>query len=399
TTDFRDVHPTYRYQYGVRDFSTGDLKSHQETRQGHETRGVYSLVEPDGSIRTVQYSVSGPYGGFNAIVHRQVNRHPSANNHYDGPTPGPWSPAEQRPDYSGYYPNQGSAERLGYYATQRDAINGPDHPSSNYPIHSHTDNDDILREFQNTNQQRPFNNGQVDGQVDTQNYQGTFDGDYGLRLGQGNQDFQQQSNAGPQQNFQQQESDGQREDQNLDNRFDDNLAQDSWRYGQLTGNQQRNNQQESRANQDFRPPNNDDTQQFDEPQQPEVFQQDGRYFQERLGQQPGPDTQRIGGDRFEQPDTERQRRIDNEHILRLFSSVDQRDGASPREFDLQRNISQGQPSFGNTNGSDEFTNNQQQPSGQQINAQNYVQDQEALNSRFYNSGSNDNRQSSASYRY
>ncbi|KAL1139554.1 hypothetical protein AAG570_006537, partial [Ranatra chinensis] len=62
---------SYRYQYGVNDHQTGDWKSQQESRDGDVTRGEYSLLEPDGSLRTVRYFVRGSDGGFDAVVHRQ----------------------------------------------------------------------------------------------------------------------------------------------------------------------------------------------------------------------------------------------------------------------------------------------------------------------------------------
>ncbi|CAG9859391.1 unnamed protein product [Phyllotreta striolata] len=61
------AHPKYSFKYGVHDPSTGDVKSQKETRDGDVVKGQYSLVEPDGSIRTVDY-VADPINGFNAVV-------------------------------------------------------------------------------------------------------------------------------------------------------------------------------------------------------------------------------------------------------------------------------------------------------------------------------------------
>lgn len=47
------AYPSYSYNYAVSDDLTGDVKSQQETRDGDIVKGQYSLVEPDGSIRTV----------------------------------------------------------------------------------------------------------------------------------------------------------------------------------------------------------------------------------------------------------------------------------------------------------------------------------------------------------
>ncbi|KAE8574000.1 Cuticle Protein CPR RR-2 [Halyomorpha halys] len=64
-------HPKYSYKYGVEDPHTGDMKSVKEERDGDKVRGEYSLVEPDGTIRTVRYTAD-KVNGFNAVVHKHV---------------------------------------------------------------------------------------------------------------------------------------------------------------------------------------------------------------------------------------------------------------------------------------------------------------------------------------
>uniref|UniRef100_A0A1I8Q518 Uncharacterized protein n=1 Tax=Stomoxys calcitrans TaxID=35570 RepID=A0A1I8Q518_STOCA len=64
--DYYD-HPKYAFNYGVADHTTGDVKSQHETRDGDVVKGQYSLVEPDGSIRTVDYTADS-INGFNAVV-------------------------------------------------------------------------------------------------------------------------------------------------------------------------------------------------------------------------------------------------------------------------------------------------------------------------------------------
>ncbi|XP_058117378.1 larval cuticle protein A2B-like [Anopheles ziemanni] len=64
-----DPLPQYSYAYNVQDALTGDSKSQQETRDGDVVRGSYSLVEPDGTLRTVFYTAD-PVNGFNAVVQR-----------------------------------------------------------------------------------------------------------------------------------------------------------------------------------------------------------------------------------------------------------------------------------------------------------------------------------------
>ncbi|XP_068917808.1 cuticle protein 7-like [Tenebrio molitor] len=70
-----DPHPRYSYAYAVNDQHTGDSKSQHEARNGDVVHGQYSLTDPDGSRRTVDYS-AGPHTGFNAVVHRTAGAHP-----------------------------------------------------------------------------------------------------------------------------------------------------------------------------------------------------------------------------------------------------------------------------------------------------------------------------------
>ncbi|XP_055604473.1 uncharacterized protein LOC129752728 [Uranotaenia lowii] len=68
--DYYD-HPKYAFNYGVADHTTGDVKSQHETRDGDVVKGQYSLVEPDGSVRTVDYTAD-PINGFNAVVSKSA---------------------------------------------------------------------------------------------------------------------------------------------------------------------------------------------------------------------------------------------------------------------------------------------------------------------------------------
>ena len=51
------------------------MKHQHETRDGDVVKGQYSLVEPDGSIRTVDYTAD-KHNGFNAVVHKTPAIHP-----------------------------------------------------------------------------------------------------------------------------------------------------------------------------------------------------------------------------------------------------------------------------------------------------------------------------------
>ncbi|XP_014368496.2 larval/pupal rigid cuticle protein 66-like [Papilio machaon] len=56
------------FSYGVADPYTGDFKSQIESRAGDNVQGQYSLLEPDGSRRTVDYAAGSE--GFNAAVRK-----------------------------------------------------------------------------------------------------------------------------------------------------------------------------------------------------------------------------------------------------------------------------------------------------------------------------------------
>lgn len=61
--------PRYGFNYAVNDPVTGDQKAQTESRDGGVVKGSYSLTEPDGTIRVVDYTAD-PVSGFNAVVKR-----------------------------------------------------------------------------------------------------------------------------------------------------------------------------------------------------------------------------------------------------------------------------------------------------------------------------------------
>lgn len=74
-------YPAYRFEYGVHDPHTGDIKKQYEERDGDTVRGYYSLVEPDGSIRLVEYTADAK-NGFQAVVKKfGKSQHPTATYH------------------------------------------------------------------------------------------------------------------------------------------------------------------------------------------------------------------------------------------------------------------------------------------------------------------------------
>ncbi|KAF5297639.1 hypothetical protein FQA39_LY11970 [Lamprigera yunnana] len=72
------AHPKYEFKYEVNDQHTKDQKSQYEVRDGDSVHGEYSLVEPDGTTRTVKYTADGK-NGFNAHVSKSGHSaHPQA---------------------------------------------------------------------------------------------------------------------------------------------------------------------------------------------------------------------------------------------------------------------------------------------------------------------------------
>ncbi|XP_041980499.1 larval cuticle protein A2B-like [Aricia agestis] len=57
------------FSYDVADPNTGDYKSQSESRVGGAVVGQYSLVDPDGTKRTVDYTADD-VNGFNAVVRK-----------------------------------------------------------------------------------------------------------------------------------------------------------------------------------------------------------------------------------------------------------------------------------------------------------------------------------------
>ncbi|GJQ86678.1 hypothetical protein Trydic_g14760 [Trypoxylus dichotomus] len=75
--DSQRVYPKYEFNYGVADTNTGDKKTQHEVRDGDIVKGSYSVVEPDGTTRTVHYTADDR-NGFNAVVTKSgQGAHPS----------------------------------------------------------------------------------------------------------------------------------------------------------------------------------------------------------------------------------------------------------------------------------------------------------------------------------
>uniref|UniRef100_A0ABD2WIK4 Uncharacterized protein n=1 Tax=Trichogramma kaykai TaxID=54128 RepID=A0ABD2WIK4_9HYME len=86
-------HPKYTFNYGVHDPHTGDVKTQHEVRDGDVVHGSYSVNEPDGSVRIVEYTADD-HNGFNAVV-KKVG--PQLHPHHPVP-----KYVHHAPDYYGY---------------------------------------------------------------------------------------------------------------------------------------------------------------------------------------------------------------------------------------------------------------------------------------------------------
>lgn len=73
----------YKFDYAVNDYHTGDIKQQHEVRTGHVVKGSYSLAEPDGTYRIVEYEAD-PHTGFNAVVKRLGKAQHPQNYHHGG---------------------------------------------------------------------------------------------------------------------------------------------------------------------------------------------------------------------------------------------------------------------------------------------------------------------------
>ncbi|KAI5726540.1 hypothetical protein M8J76_004561 [Diaphorina citri] len=88
---YADAYPKYDFGYDINDPHTGDYKSQKEERDGDYVKGSYSLVEPDGSKRTVEYTAD-EHNGFNAVVHKEGGAYPAAPAYKPAYAPAPAYP-------------------------------------------------------------------------------------------------------------------------------------------------------------------------------------------------------------------------------------------------------------------------------------------------------------------
>jgi len=65
---YPDTPAQYQFEYGVKDDYSGNDFGHNEGRNGYDTTGSYQVLLPDGSIQTVEYSVSKDSGFVANVV-------------------------------------------------------------------------------------------------------------------------------------------------------------------------------------------------------------------------------------------------------------------------------------------------------------------------------------------
>ncbi|XP_026735003.1 cuticle protein 8-like [Trichoplusia ni] len=63
------TYPKYEFGYEVEDSHTGDIKSQHEHRDGDVVKGSYSLHQPDGSVRHVDYHGDDHTGFHSTLKH------------------------------------------------------------------------------------------------------------------------------------------------------------------------------------------------------------------------------------------------------------------------------------------------------------------------------------------
>lgn len=73
----------YNFAYSVNEPRTGDIKNQHESRRGDTVLGQYSLIQPDGVRRTVDYRADD-VRGFRATVNNERQNERQIEN-YDEP--------------------------------------------------------------------------------------------------------------------------------------------------------------------------------------------------------------------------------------------------------------------------------------------------------------------------
>uniref|UniRef100_A0A1B0AR38 Uncharacterized protein n=1 Tax=Glossina palpalis gambiensis TaxID=67801 RepID=A0A1B0AR38_9MUSC len=99
--------PEYEFSYGVEDTEARILHNRNEIRDGDDVKGVYSLVDPDGTLRVVRYTADNVNGfkaevitnGLSTIHGAQLSPFPSLS-----PSPSPTPTQPPTPSVNVYHP-------------------------------------------------------------------------------------------------------------------------------------------------------------------------------------------------------------------------------------------------------------------------------------------------------
>lgn len=131
----RDPPPSpndYKYSYNIEDPTTGDSKSQHEVRLGDVVTGAYTVLGPDGTKRTVEYTADAKHG-FKAVLREDpvsnplvnpapapvhYNYQPANDFQYQTPNPYPVFASVLHPPQHSNYVEQQSAK---YFSPQTEA--------------------------------------------------------------------------------------------------------------------------------------------------------------------------------------------------------------------------------------------------------------------------------------
>lgn len=126
---FPQAKPDYSFAYGVDNPNTGDSHGHSETRDGSTVTGEYTVMEPDGVLRRVQYTAD-PKNGFRASVRYvwpdggESSGHDQHHGYRGGERDG--SPPSQ--GSAAYRPEEDDDDDDGPYASQHPSTASPPPP-------------------------------------------------------------------------------------------------------------------------------------------------------------------------------------------------------------------------------------------------------------------------------
>uniref|UniRef100_A0A2S2PMB5 Cuticle protein n=1 Tax=Schizaphis graminum TaxID=13262 RepID=A0A2S2PMB5_SCHGA len=148
-----DAPPKYNFAYDVSDAYTGDYKTQTEVRDGDYVKGQYTVVEPDGTKRVVDYTAD-EQNGFNAVVSKEGHPAPSvrpAHRPQDAgpvyrPVAAPAAPAYRpvaAPAGPAYRPTAALAYRPAYKPAYKPSITSAAYRPAPAAVYQHADDADV----------------------------------------------------------------------------------------------------------------------------------------------------------------------------------------------------------------------------------------------------------------